>query len=379
MNKTFLHLDLDSFFVSVERLKNPSLIGKPVIVGGSESRGVVSSCSYEARKMGVRSAMPNAQAKRLCPNGIFIHGSHADYGYYSKLVTQIIAAEAPAFYKASIDEFYIDITGMDRFFGCEKWSHELRHKIINESGLPISWGMSSSKMIAKMCTQDAKPNGTYVVKDGEEQAYLDPKSVADIPFVGEKMTQTLNKYGIKTIADLRKWDMDLLVKRFGKNGWYLWHKARGIGNDELPSPKAEKSMSKERTFSENIEDEKEIFAKLFKLTEQLSHELRLAKLQTSCVTIKIRYPDFETYTHQRHIFPSVDTLELYELAKSLLQKAWSDRLPLRQIGIKFSSLTPLEQQLMLFNEHQDQKKYLEVMDILKQKYGKSKVFFGGSM
>ena len=230
-----------------------------------------------------------------------------------------------------------------------------------------------------MCTQDAKPNGTYVVKDGEEQAYLDPKSVADIPFVGEKMTQTLNKYGIKTIADLRKWDMDLLVKRFGKNGWYLWHKARGIGNDELPSPKAEKSMSKERTFSENIEDEKEIFAKLFKLTEQLSHELRLAKLQTSCVTIKIRYPDFETYTHQRHIFPSVDTLELYELAKSLLQKAWSDRLPLRQIGIKFSSLTPLEQQLMLFNEHQDQKKYLEVMDILKQKYGKSKVFFGGSM
>jgi DNA polymerase IV len=222
--RTILHLDLDSFFVSVERLKNPDLVGKPVIVGGNEVRGVVSSCSYEARKYGVRSAMPTAKAKQLCPHAVFVNSGYGEYGKYSRLVTDIIRNESPEYYKASIDEFYIDLTGMDKFFGCEKWSHQIREKIISETGLPISWGLASTKMIAKMCTQDAKPNGTFVVPHGAEQNYLDPKVVGDIPFVGAKMAESLNKMGIYTIAQLRSYEMNFLIKRFGKAGVFLWQK-----------------------------------------------------------------------------------------------------------------------------------------------------------
>jgi DNA polymerase-4 len=375
----FLHLDLDSFFVSVECVKNPSLLGKPVIVGGSETRGVVSSCSYEARKFGVRSAMPSAQAKRLCPHAIFIHGSYADYGHYSRMVTDIIASESPNFYKASIDEFYIDISGMERFFGLEKWSHQLREKIITETSLPISWGMATSKMIAKMCTQDAKPNGTYVVKKGEEQAYLDPKSVADIPFVGEKMTQSLHRFGIKTIAQLREKELEFLLKHFGKSGLYLHQKARGIGSNEMPNERVEKSISAERTFSENIADENELLSLLFKLTEKLAHELRLNQKQCSCVTIKIRYPDFSTFTHQRHLFPEYATPTLYDIAKQLLAEVWNDQKPLRQLGLRLSHLTEIEAQLNLFETNSTKKEYFKTVDSLKMKYGKSKIMFGGSL
>ncbi len=375
----FLHLDLDSFFVSVECVKNPALLGKPVIVGGSETRGVVSSCSYEARKYGVRSAMPSAQAKRLCPHAIFIHGSYADYGQYSRMVTDIIATESPNFYKASIDEFYIDISGMERFFGYEKWSHRLREKIISQTGLPISWGMATSKMIAKMCTQDAKPNGTFVVKKGEEQAYLDPKSVADIPFVGEKMTQMLHRFGIKTIAQLREKELPFLLKHFGKSGLFLYQKARGISNNDLPTERVEKSISAERTFSENIADEIEILSLLFKLTEKLAHELRMGQKQASCVTIKIRYPDFVTFTHQRHIFADYATPALFDIAKQLLAEVWNDQKPLRQLGLKLSGLSAIEEQLNLFETDGTKKAYFNTVDKLKLKYGKSKIMFGGSL
>jgi DNA polymerase-4 len=379
IQKTILHLDLDSFFVSVERLKNPALVGKPVIVGGTENRGVVSSCSYEARKYGVRSAMPTAQAKRLCPDAVFIHSGYGDYSKYSAIVTQIIAASSPEFYKASIDEFYIDISGMDKFFGCEKWSHELRNKIISETGLPISWGMASTKMIAKMCTQDAKPNGTFVVPHGKEQEYLDPKFVGEIPFVGAKMAESLNKMGIYTIAQLRMYELDFLIKRFGKSGLFLWRKARGIEQTEVAAHSIEKSISMERTFSENKSDEVEIKSLLFKLTEKLAFDLRQSEKQTSCITIKIRYPDFETYTHQRHIFPEYATPDLYSIAECILDEIWNDRMPLRQIGIKFSQLSQLNHQLSVFDANTKKTNRYKIIDQLKIKHGKNKIMFGGNL
>ena len=247
MQRAILHLDLDSFFVSVERLFDKNLIGKPVIVGGTANRGVVSSCSYEARKMGVHSAMPIVTAKKLCPNGIYVSGRMEEYGRYSGIVTDIIAERAPLFEKASIDEFYIDLTGMDKFFGVYKWSTELREKIISTTGLPISFGLSINKMLAKMATNEAKPNGQYMIESGKEQEFLDPKPVGKIPGCGEKTVEFLNSKGIVTIYDLRQFSMQAMQQMLGKQGSYLWNRAHGIDNGEVHAYHDPKSMSSERT------------------------------------------------------------------------------------------------------------------------------------
>jgi DNA polymerase-4 len=195
MQSRILHIDLDSFFVSVERLFDPSLIGKPVIVGGTSERGVVSSCSYEARQFGVHSAMPTSKAKKLCPHAVFLWGRMNDYSTYSRMVTDIIANRAPLFEKASVDEFYIDLTGMDKYFGAYKWAAELRQDIIAETKLPISWGLSANKMLAKMATNEGKPNGQFEIEAGKEQEFLDPKPIGKIPFCGEKTEKYLNEKG----------------------------------------------------------------------------------------------------------------------------------------------------------------------------------------
>jgi DNA polymerase-4 len=374
-----LHLDLDSFFVSVERILNPDLIGKPVIVGGSGNRGVVSSCSYEARAFGVRSAMPMMKARALCPHAVTANNGYREYGKYSKMVTDIIAEKSPQFQKASIDEFYIDVSGMDKYFGAEKWSHSLRNHIIKETGLPISWGLAANKLLAKMCTQDAKPNGTYVIPLGEEQQYLDPKPVGTIPFVGEKMVETLARMRIHTIADLRAFEQEALMRRFGKNGMWLWQKARGIDHSQVHSGREEKSVSCERTFSNNISNRKEMKHLLFTLCEKLSFELRSKQWQTGCVTVKIRFSNFETHSHQKQIIPEFATPDLYAVAEKLLDELWEDNVPLRLIGIRFSDLSGIEDQLTLFDNSETKRNYFSAVDKLKAKYGKGKLFFGGNM
>jgi len=211
---------------------------------------------------------------------------------------------------------------MEKFFGAEKWSHELRNTILKETGLPISWGLATNKMLSKMCTQDGKPNGTYVIKAGEEQAYLDTKHVGTIPFVGEKMVQSLEKMRIRTIAELRTVDVEVLTKLFGKHGLWLWQKSTGIDLSTVQNEHEEKSISSERTFETNISDEKELKHILFKLCEKLSFELRINQKQTGCITVKIRHSNFETVSHQHQIIPEFSTPVLFKIITQLFDQMW---------------------------------------------------------
>ncbi|MEO6453606.1 MAG: DNA polymerase IV, partial [Ginsengibacter sp.] len=294
------HFDLDSFFVSVEILNDPSLKGKPVIVGGSE-RGVVAACSYEARKFGIHSAMPSSKAKQLCPQAIFVSGTRGEYGKYSRWVTDIIASKAPLFEKASVDEFYLDLTGMDKFFDPLQWTIDLRQQIINETKLPISFGLANNKMVAKMATNEAKPNGFLQVLFGREKEFLAPLSVDKIPGVGEHTHQVLKNMGINIIGDIHKHTYDELQKKLGKWGIDLWNKAQGIHTSKISAYHEAKSISTENTFEENILDIKRLMGELVRMTEKIAYELRNDEKFAGCIAVKIRYPNFETTSRQTTI------------------------------------------------------------------------------
>ena len=300
-DRAVLHLDLDCFFVSVECLKNSSFKGKPLIIGGTSRRGVVASCSYEARRFGVHSAMPMKMALRLCPDALVIKGDGDSYSYYSKLVTEIIAEDAPLLEKASVDEFYIDMTGMDRFFGCLSWSKELRHRIIKESGLPISFGLSVNKLVSKVSAGEGKPNGETEVPRGTEKAFLSPLPVRKIPGVGKETHKKLSFMGVRHVKTLSQIPVRLLEREFGKFGKNLWEKANAIDSTPVIPYSEKKSISKERTFMEDTLDLQMIRHKLMGLVDKLAYELRNTLKLTSCVTVKIRYADFNTYTKQRRI------------------------------------------------------------------------------
>lgn len=371
--RTILHMDLDSFFVSVERLKDPTLNGKPVIVGGVGARGVVSSCSYEARKFGVHSAMAGTKAHQLCPHGIFLPGDSASYSKYSRIVTQIIADSAPLFEKASIDEFYVDLTGMDKYFGSYKWSTELRQKIIKESGLPISFGLSINKMLAKMATNDAKPNGQLMIERGKEQDFLDPKPVGKIPFVGEKLEESLKRMGINTIYHLRAMPIENLMKIYGKTGTMLWNRARGISQSPVANYREEKSISVERTFDIDTADVDFLQSALFVLTEKLAYDLRKLNRLTACVTVKIRYDDFTTTSRQHMVDDTLSSKYLIENSSTLFKELYEKGRPVRLIGVRFSHLVNANMQFDLFNDREEENKLYKAIDAVKGKYGTAKL------
>ena len=366
-------MDLDSFFVSVERLKDPSLLGKPVIVGGVGARGVVSSCSYEARKYGVHSAMPGAKAHKLCPHGIFLPGDSSSYSKYSRMVTQIIADTSPLFEKASIDEFYVDLTGMDKYFGSYKWSSELRQKIIKETGLPISFGLSINKMLAKMATNDAKPNGQLMIERGKEQDFLDPKPVGTIPHVGATLQESLKRMNINTIYELRQMPIDNLMKIFGKTGTMLWNRARGISNSPVANYREEKSISVERTFDMDTTDIEFLQSALFVLTEKLSYDLRKLNRLTSCITVKVRYDDFSTTSHQHTVDYSLSSKYLIEMSAALFKTLYETGRPVRLIGVRFSHLIHSNTQFELFNDREEENNLYKAIDTVKSKYGTNKL------
>src|SRR5438309_10671564 len=314
------HFDLDAFFVSVELLKNPSLKGKPIIVGGDGQRGIVAACSYEARKFGIQSAMPSLTAKRLCPDAIFLRGSYHEYSHYSRMVTQIIADSVPVFEKASVDEFYIDLTGMERFFGVSEFTRSLREKIMTETGLPISYGLSTSKQVSKMATNEAKPNGYLEVAPGKETAFLWPLTVDKIPGVGKQTQIELNQLGIHTIEQIARTPVDQLEYHFGKWGKKLFEKAHGISDSPVEQYSEQKSMSHENTFHEDSNDPDFLHAELVKLTEETAHDLREEGKLTGCVTIKLRYSDFTTVSRQEVIdYTALDHL-LIARVKDLFNK-----------------------------------------------------------
>ncbi len=368
-----LHIDLDSFFVSVERLFDPTLIGKPVIVGGSAERGVVSSCSYEARQYGVHSAMPTSKAKKLCPQAIFLFGRMNDYSTYSKMVTDIIADRAPLFEKASIDEFYIDLTGMDKYFGAYKWAAELRQQIIAETKLPISWGLSVNKMLAKMATNFAKPNGQYMIEPGKEQQFLDPLSIGKIPFCGEKTEAFLNTKGIKTIYELRQFSREAMHEIMGNSGIDLWERAHGRAPSVIHPYHEAKSMSSERTFDLDTDDITFLEKAIIALAEKLAFELRDDKKLTACVTVKLRYNNFETHTKQMAIPVTANSKLLIEKALHLFHEFYNKNRKVRLIGVRFSQLREGAYQINLFDDRPKDVELYKAIDEMKSKYGKEKL------
>ena len=373
MQSRILHLDLDSFFVSVERLIDPSLIGKPVIVGGTSTRGVVSSCSYEAQKFGIHSAMPTLKAKKLCPHAIFLWGRMNDHSKYSKIVTDIIADRAPLFEKASIDEFYIDLTGMDKYFGTYKWATDLRKEIISETNLPISWGLSINKMLAKMATNEGKPNGQYEIELGKEQEFLDPKPIGKIPFCGEKTKNFLNQKGIKTIYDLRQFSREALLSWMGKSGIDLWERAHGRATAILHSYHDAKSISSERTFDKDSNDVAWIQPVIIALAEKLAFELRGDKKLTRCVAIRLRYSNFETRTKQMAIPITSNSKVLTEKALHLFNEFYERERKVRLIGVKFSELEEGSYQINLFDDREKDILLYKAIDEMKAKHGIDKI------
>ena len=230
MDKAIVHIDLDTFFVSCERLLDSRLNNKPVLVGGTGNRGVVAACSYEARAYGIYSAMPMKLARQLCPEAIVIQGNSAIYSKYSNDITDIIREQAPLYEKSSIDEFYIDISGMDRFFGCYQWAQELRSRIIRETGLPISFGLSANKTVSKIGTGEIKPNNHINIPRGTEKTFLAPLPVKKIPMVGDQTNKMLLSMGVRYIHTIQEMPMELMERVMGKNGVVLWKKAQGIDN-----------------------------------------------------------------------------------------------------------------------------------------------------
>ena len=301
MERCIVHMDLDTFFVSVERLRNSELMGKPVIIGGNAERGVVASCSYEARRYGVHSGMAMKMAKRLCPDALVLRGDLEAYSHHSRIITEIVAESVPLYEKASIDEFYFDLTGMDRFFGCERYAAELRQKIIRESGLPLSMGISTNKTVSKVATGEAKPNGKQRVWQGLEKPFLSPLPVRKIPMIGTETAKTLQQLGIQRIGTLQQIAPERLQTVFGKNGIDLWQRANGIDERAVEPYREEKSISHEHTFDQDTIDPSELTGRLVRMAESLGKQLREVGKMGSTLTVKIRYADFNTHSKQMRI------------------------------------------------------------------------------
>ncbi len=369
--RTIAHFDLDSFFVSVETLNNPSLKGKPVMVGGHSGRGVVAACNYEARKYGIHSAMPMSTAMRLCPHATVVGGTRSEYSRFSRWVTEIIAAEAPLFEKASIDEFYLDLTGMDKYFNAFEWTKQLREKIITATQLPISFGLASNKMIAKMATDEAKPNGFLWVPHGKETDFLDPLKVSKIPGVGAQTFRSLLQVGIETIKELREAKVEMLQRYVGNYGIELWNKANGRHDGIVHEYHEAKSVSTENTFEENKTDVNFLLNELVRMTEKIAFELRQDNKMAGCIAVKIRYPDFETTSRQVAIPYTFYDDELVPVAKDLFHKLYRKGQPVRLLGVRLNELTNEAVQTNLFSDTGKKASLYKAIDDVKNRFGKA--------
>ena len=367
------HMDLDSFFVSVERMRNSALNGKPVIIGGNSDRGVVASCSYEVRAFGVHSAMPMKQAKLLCPEAIIIRGDSQLYSDYSKDVTDIIAESVPLYEKSSIDEFYIDMTGMDKFFGSWKLAMELKDRILKETGLPISFGLASNKTVSKVATGTAKPAGQRKVDYGDEKPFLAPLSVRKIPGVGNETYRTLRSLGIQYIKTLQEMPMELLSKTLQKPGIDLWKKAQGIDNRKVEPYQERKSIGTERTFEKDTIDVVKLRNLMSAMAENLAYQLRKGDKICACITVKVRYSDFNTHTLQAKIpYTSADHIIIAK-TMDLFDRLYSRRLLIRLVGVRLSDLVSGGFQMNLFEDSEEMANLYQAMDRMRNRFGSQAV------
>jgi len=373
MERTIVHMDLDTFFVSVSRLQNSALVGKPVLVGGSSDRGVVASCSYEARKFGIHSAMPMKLARRLCPEAIIIRGDYEDYSKFSNMITEIISEKAPVYEKSSIDEFYLDLTGMDKFFGCYQWATELRHKIQTETGLPISFGLSKNKTVSKVATGEAKPNGQKQIDFGTEKIFLSPLPVRKIPMIGEKTSHLLRSMGVEKIKTLQEMPVELLENVLGANGISIWKKANAIDNTPVEQYSERKSLSTEETYDSDTTDLNKLKSTLIAMTEKLAFQMRGEQKLTACITVKIRYSNFDTHTTQAKIAYTSCDHTLISKVKELFEKLYQRRMLIRLVGVRFSHLVGGAYQINMFDDSEQMIKLYQAMDQLKKRYGDDKI------
>ncbi len=363
------HFDLDSFFVSVECLKNTKLKGKPLIVGGSSDRGVVASCSYEARKFGIHSAMPVKLARRLCPDVIIIKGDWEAYSKYSRLVTDIMQDKTPLFEKSSIDEFYIDMTGLEKYFGCRLFIAELKKKILKESGLPVSYGLASNKLISKVATNEAKPDGQLEIPFGKEKTFLAPLVIGKMPGIGKETAILLIRMGVETIKILSEIPVEMLHNLLGKNGIELSGRAQGKDETPVVPYHEQKSISTENTFDSDTTNIRFLHSMLVRMTEAIAFELRKQNKLTGCITVKIRYSNFDTITKQKSIDYTNSDHILLKTAKELFDKLYDRRLLIRLVGIRLTDLVPGNHQINLYEDTQEMIHLYQAIDSVKRRFG----------
>jgi DNA polymerase-4 len=368
MGRAIVHMDLDTFFVSCERLGNSKLEGIPLIIGGGD-RGVVASCSYEARTFGVRSAMPIKMALRLCPQAKVMKGDMELYSKLSHEVTEVIQVNAPVVEKASIDEFYLDITGMDKFYGSYKWTDELARSVIRETGLPISFALSVNKTVSKIATGEGKPLGNLEIPENRVKQFLNPLSIQKIPMVGDVTFQLLSRIGIRNIQTLSEMPAEVLQRMIGKNGIDIWKKANGIDNNPVEPYTERKSISTEHTFDQDTIDIQKLKSVLIGMVEKLAFQLRSEEWLTSTVVIKIRYANFDTETKQCKVaYTSADHI-LTKNVTDLFDKLYQRRMRLRLIGIRFSGLVRGTYQINMFEDTEEMLSLYQAMDRMKDRYG----------
>lgn len=369
MQRTILHLDLDTFFVSVERLLDSRLNGKPVLIGSDSDRGVVASCSYEARTYGVRSAMPMKMAKMLCPEAIILRGDSSKYMKLSDDVTDVVRQSVPLFEKSSVDEFFMDLTGTDRFFGSWKMASELRQRIIKETGLPNSLGLAINKTVSKVATGSAKPNGERKVEDGTERAFLAPMAIERIPGVGEKTAHLLRSMGVSRIHTLQELPMDLLHRLLGEHGPVLWKKANGIDDSPVIAWHERKSIGAERTFERDTIDVVKLAGMITAMAENLAYQLRKGDKLTGCIAVKIRYADMNTHTRQQRIPSTACDHLLLPAVHELFRVLYDRRQRIRLIGVRYSHLVGGGHQMDAFTDTQETMGLYQAMDKVRKRFG----------
>ena len=379
MIKTILHIDLDTFYVSVERLLNRELQNRPLLVGGTGDRGVVAACSYETRGFGIHSGMPMKMARELCPEAVVIRGNAGTYSQYSDLVTEIIKEHVPLFEKSSVDEFYADLSGMDRFFGCYQYASEMRTKIIKETGLPISFGLSANKVVSKVATNEAKPNNQLKIDVGFEKPFLAPLSIKKIPMVGDKTYQTLRNLGLRQVVNIQEMPIDVMQRVLGANGRVIWKRANGMDNTPVVPFCERKSISTERTFDKDTIDVVMLRGILIAMTENLAYQLRRGEKLTACISVKIRYSDFNTYSKQLRIpYTSADHILIPKIL-DMFKILYNRRLLVRLVGIRFSHLVSGNYQINLFEDTEETLNLYNAMDYIRNRYGDKSVVRASAM
>ncbi len=323
--------------------------------------------------------MPMSQALRLCPDAIVVSSGMSNYSEHSRNVTKVIDDHAPLYQKASIDEFYVDLTGMDEHFGCVKWAKALRERIIKETKLPISTGLGTSRLIAKMCTNESKPDGFGVVYPGEERSFIAKMPVGKIPGIGKQTQVKLKQLGIHSIEQLANFPEDLLVSKFGKYGRSMRRRAQGIDHSPIVATRERKSISTERTFHEDISSLDFLLNKLTQLTVDLAYSLRKKKKSTACVSIKIRYKDFSTFNKQMMLASHTNSDSiLLDTAKTLFHQLYNPNQAVRLIGIRFDHLFDGELQYGLFDDSHRERDLLDRLDHIRNKFGKHSITRGTS-